>query len=75
MGTTGIHRGILIMVIKAISEPCTCIHIVVVQCTFCSCTYTCTYNIMLTQCACIRVHVSSYGQGDKFLDHVHIYKL
>ena len=49
------------MVIKAISEPCTCIHIVDVQCTFCSCTYICTENIMPTQCACIHVHVSYYG--------------
>ena len=49
------------MVIKAISEPCTCIRIVDVQCTFCSCTYICTENIMPTQCACIHVHVSYYG--------------
>ena len=47
------------MVIKAISEPCTGIHIVVVKCTFCSCT--CTENLMVTQCACIHVHVSYYG--------------
>ena len=49
------------MVIKAISEPCTCIRIVDVQCTFCPCTYICTENIMPTQCACIHVHVSYYG--------------
>ena len=58
MGTIGIHRGIVIMVIKAICDPCTCIHIVDVQCTFCSCTYICAENIMLTQCACIHVHIS-----------------
>ena len=66
MGTTGIHRGILIMVIKAISELCTCIHIVDAQCTFCSCAYICTENIMLTQCACIHVHVSYYGHEGTF---------
>ena len=54
------------MVIKAISEPCTCIHIVDVQCTFCSCTYICTENIMLTQCACIHANVSYYGQEGTF---------
>ena len=48
------------MVIKAILEPCTCIHIVDEQCTFCSCTYICTENIMPTQCGCIHVHVSYY---------------
>ena len=52
------------MVIKAISEPCTCIHIVDVQCTFCSCTYMRTENSMLTQCACIHVHASQYGNED-----------
>ena len=34
MGTIGKHGGIVSMVIKAISEPCTCTHIVVVKCTF-----------------------------------------
>ena len=47
MGKIGIHGGIVIMIIKAISEPCTCIHIVVIKYTFCSCTYTCTENIMV----------------------------
>ena len=47
------------MIMKAISEPCTCIHIVVVKCTFCSCTY--TDNLMVTQRICIHVHVSDYG--------------
>ena len=56
MGTIGKHGGIVIMVIKATSEPCTCIHIVFVKCTLCSCT--CTENLMVTQCACIHVHVS-----------------
>ena len=54
------------MVVKAISEPCTCIYIVVVQCTFRSCTYTCTENIMVTQCACIHVRVSYYGHEGTF---------
>ena len=61
MGTIGIHRGIVIMVIKVISEPCTCIHIVVVKFSFCSCTYICTENLMVTQCACIHVHVFYHG--------------
>ena len=61
MGTIGKHGGIVIMVIEAISEPCTCIHIVVVKCTLCSCTCTCTENRMVMQYACIHVHVSYYG--------------
>ena len=65
MGTTGIHRCILIMVIKAIYR-CTCIHIVDVQCTFCSCTYIRTKKSMLTQCACIHVHASYYGHEGTF---------
>ena len=48
------------MVMKTISEPCACIHIVVVKCTFRSCT--CIENLMVTHCACIHVHVSDYGQ-------------
>ena len=66
MGTTGTHRGIVIMVIQTISEPCTCTHIVDVQCTFCSCTYIRTEHIMLTQCAVIHVHASYYGHEDTF---------
>ena len=53
------------MVIKAISEPC--IHIVVVKCAFCSC----TENLMVTQCACIHVHVSYYGMK-LHLGRVHV---
>ena len=61
MGIIGKHGGIVIMVIKAISEPCTCIHIVVVKCTLCP-----TENLMVTQCACIHVHVSYYGHEGTF---------
>ena len=62
------------MVIKAISEPCTCTHIVVVKCTFCSYTCTCAENLMVTQCACIHVHVSYYGMK-VHLGRVHVYWL
>ena len=31
-----------------------------------SCTYTCTENIVVTQCACIHVHVSYYGHEGTF---------
>ena len=44
------------MVIKAISEPCTCIHIVDVQCTFCSCTYIYIQKILYLH----NVHVFMY---------------
>ena len=74
MRTIGKHGGIVIMVIKGISEPCTCIHIVVVKCTFCSCTCRCTKHIMVTQCACIHVHVSYYGMK-VHLGRVHVYIL
>ena len=74
MGTIGIYGGIVIMVIKAISEPCTCIHIVVVKCTLCSCTCTYIENIKVTQCACIHVHVSYYGIK-VHLGCVHVYRV
>ena len=79
MGAIGIHGCIVSMVIKAISEPCTCIHIVVVKCTFCSymctCTCTCTEKLMATQCACIHVHVSYYGHEGTIEPCAYVYRL
>ena len=58
------------MVMKTIAERCACIHIVVVKCPFCSCTS--TENLMVTQCICIYVHVSDYG-NEKYIWVMFIY--